>query len=537
LLAPHTSSTENGIIDYVDSLGLFENIHFKLPPGFEIIFRIARNILSDESSEFCKTLKELSKEDIKDAEKQEIVENYVYRTAPLSDNMVIDTYKNINDLKKALSRELAFDDDIFNIKLFTKSLLIQNFYTSESDVFKSISTKDDGSEKEANTFEQKVYILLDCSKSMETRGRTFYSKCLVAEFLRQKVNTKAKLYFRTFDSKPGPLVKINSPNDFHFVIEKVLLSMTGGSGTHIQKAILQALSDMKYDKEMLNSEILVVTDGASKIDKVELKKQLGDVKLNIVKIGDEIAQVDYFELKNVFEENNIKVDPNAINVKLHNSMKETLDRETMDSQKGARLIRGASNAIFKDLKEASNLFIEIPDLDINSISQITDESEIANLEEILESLKAIPLNSLNSEEKLRLYQQVYFLKQYLESLMQHSGEFFDRIKNLEQEIDNFKHDLLNDAELADAVMKSDAFDKDKKFVKLANKKAKKDLLLKTFGDRKLTKQELRDAALTMTSGAGSGGIGDLIMILWYKFTDKLKSYLSSIFKSSENNKK
>jgi len=524
LSAYHTSSAKNGIINYVDSLGLFANIHFKPPPGFEIIFRIARNILSDESSEFCKTLKELSEKD-SHTEKHEMIENHVYRPVPLSDNMVIDTYKNINDLKKALPRELAFDDDIFNIKLLTKSLLIQKFYTSENDVFKSISTKDDGSVNEANAFEQKVYILLDCSKSMEIHGRTFYSKCLIAEFLRQKINTKAKLYFRTFDSKPGPLVKINSPGDFHFVIEKVLLSITGGNTTHIQEAILQALSDMKYDKEMLNAEILVVTDGASKIDKIELKKQLGDVKLNVVKIGDEVAQLDYFELKNIFEDNSIKIDPTAVDVKLHSSIKETHEREVKESQRGARLIRDSSDAIFEDLKEISNLFIELSDLDINSVSQITDEDEIASLEEALESLKEIPLNLLNSEEKLKLYQQAYFLKQYLESLIPHSGEFLNRIKNLEHEIDIFKHDILNDSELADSVMRAGAFDKDKKFVKLANKKAKKNLL-KTFSDRKLSKQEMRDAILAMSSGVGSGGIGDLIMILWYKFTGKLKSLMS-----------
>ena len=515
------SSSENGIINYVDSLGLFANIHFKPPPGFEIIFRIARNILSDESSEFCKTLKELSKKE-NNTEKQETIDNHVYRPAPLSDNMIIDTYKNINDLKKSLSRELAFDDDIFNIKLFTKSLLIQNFYTSETDVFKSISTTNDGIENEANSFEQKIYILLDCSKSMEIHGRTFYSKCLIAEFLRQKINTKAKLYFRTFDSKPGPLVKINSPGDFNFVIEKVLLSLTGGSTTHLQEALLQALSDMRYDKEMLNSEILVVTDGASKIDKIELKNKLGDVKLNVVKIGDEVAHIDYFELKTIFEDNSIKIDPTAVDVKLHSSIKETHERETKDSQRGARLIRDSSDAIFKDLKEISNLFIELPDLDINSVSQITDENEITSLEDVIESFKEIPLNLLNSEEKLKLYQQAYFFKQYLESLLPHSGEFLNRIKNLEHEIDIFKHDILNDSELADAVMRADAFDKDKKIVKHANKKIKKNFL-KTFSNRKLSKQEMRDAILTMTSGAGSG-IGDLIMILWYKLTGKLRLF-------------
>lgn len=42
--------------------------------------------------------------------------------------MEIETYKNIIDLKRTLPRELAMDDDIFNAKLFTKTLMVQKYY-------------------------------------------------------------------------------------------------------------------------------------------------------------------------------------------------------------------------------------------------------------------------------------------------------------------------------------------------------------------------------------------------------------------------
>ena len=82
----------------------------------------------------------------------------IEKVSPLSDRMEIDAYRTINEIKKALPRELAQDDDIFDIKLLTKSLLVQKFYESEADSFKPISTSRDESGKDAQQHEGIFWI-------------------------------------------------------------------------------------------------------------------------------------------------------------------------------------------------------------------------------------------------------------------------------------------------------------------------------------------------------------------------------------------
>jgi uncharacterized protein with von Willebrand factor type A (vWA) domain len=265
------SSQFNGedFFEYWDSLGLFDNIQVILPPQFLVLFEIARNLFTDRTSaDAFNAIEEISKEEavyIPERE-QSISVNRIEHHVPLSDKMEIETYKNIIDLKRALPRELAMDDDIFSAKLFTRTLMVQKHYESESDHFKPVTTLINESGRDANRFEQIFYILLDTSRSMDMHMRSFYSKCIVAEFLRRKLNTNARLFFRTFDTQTGELHKIEKKEDYPFLIEKVLFATTGGVSTNLQKAVYQAIDDINYTKDMANAEILVVTDGVSRID-------------------------------------------------------------------------------------------------------------------------------------------------------------------------------------------------------------------------------------------------------------------------------
>ncbi len=295
-----TNPEDIDFFEYWDSLGFFEYSRSILPPQFFALFEIARVIFTDERlNDAFTAIEEISKEDkdYKPDRKESIQVNRLEKISPLSDRMEIDRYRNIIDLKKALPRELALEQEVFDMKLYTKTLLVQRHYETEADSFKPISTSRDKKGKEATRYEQKFFILLDRSKSMEAKMRTFYSKCIIAEFLRRKYNSRAKIFFRPFDSRPGNLIKVEKQQDFPRLIEEILLTTTGGRSTNIHEAILQAISDITFDKEMAKSEILVVTDGISKIEKHELKVKLGDIKLNVLKIGDDIAKPDIMEME------------------------------------------------------------------------------------------------------------------------------------------------------------------------------------------------------------------------------------------------
>ncbi|MFA5518858.1 MAG: hypothetical protein WDA74_06325, partial [Spirochaetota bacterium] len=212
----------NDFFEYWDSLGFFGNIQVILPPEFMLLFEIARALFTESTSvDALNAIEEISSDNtvfIPDREKS-IALNRMEKHVPLGNKMEIETYKKMTDLKRALPRELAHDDDVFNARLFTRTLLVQRFYESEEDTYKPVSTIKNESGREANRFEQIFYILLDTSRSMDMHMRSFYSKCIVAEFLRRKRDTGAKLFFRTFDSKVGKMYKVEKREDFPFLIE------------------------------------------------------------------------------------------------------------------------------------------------------------------------------------------------------------------------------------------------------------------------------------------------------------------------------
>ncbi|HOJ29517.1 MAG: hypothetical protein GYA16_13995 [Spirochaetes bacterium] len=532
LQAPSRPSLD--FFEYWDSLGLFEELSVILPPEFFVIFEIAQVVFTPELiSEALNAVEDISREEKIEAPNRDesILVNRVERISPLSDIMVIDRYRTIYDLKKALPRELAWDDDIFDIKLFKHELLVQKFYEEKADTFKPISTLQDESGRQANRFDQKFYLLLDRSRSMEIRMRSFFSKCLVAEFLRRKLNSNAKIFYRPFDSKPGDLFKIEKKEDFPFLIERVLLTTTGGTSTNLQQAVFQAIDDIHYDKDMLNAEILVVTDGISKIDKYLMKEKLGDIKLNILKIGRDLAEPDYFEMKKTFDANKIKFDPTALNIKeIQQKMEKSQEGEEALSplQKRAyRYILEYSETMFKDLKEISHRFVEIPDLDPSSLYELTDE-KLDAIETAVDAFTRIDFNTKTLEERKKLFKQAYFLSQYVSLLLENKKNSANPIlKRCAYKLQKITQDILADPSLLQLVMETGKFS-DKETLKLSKKQLKEKLKEMKMSQTPLSTEEIRKAQMLLTSDLGEGNIGQFLRVLFIKLLQFIKRIVLKI---------
>ena len=117
--------------EYWDALGFFDSLETMLPREFFTIFEIARVIFTpDIVSDSLAAIEELSQEEqIKTPNRDEsILVNRKEISSPLSDTMEIDTFKTVYDLKKSLPKELAQEDEIIDIKLLTKTLLVQKFF-------------------------------------------------------------------------------------------------------------------------------------------------------------------------------------------------------------------------------------------------------------------------------------------------------------------------------------------------------------------------------------------------------------------------
>ena len=526
--------------EYWDSLGLFDELSVLLPPEFFIIFEIAQVIFTPELiSEALNAVEDISREEKIEAPNRDesILINRVERISPLSDIMVIDRYRTIYDLKKALPRELAWEDTIFDIKLFKHELLVQKFYEEKADTFKPISTLQDESGRQANRFDQKFYLLLDRSRSMEIRMRSFFSKCLVAEFLRRKLNSNAKIFYRPFDSKPGDLFKIEKKEDFPFLIERVLLTTTGGTSTNLQQAVFQAIDDINFDKDMLNSEILVVTDGISKIDKYLLKEKLGDIKLNILKVGRDLAEPDYFEMKKTFDANKMKFDPTALNIKeIQHKMDKSQEEEALSplQKRAYRYILEYSETMFKDLKEVSHRFVEIPDLDPSSLYELTDE-KLDAIETAVDDFSRIDFNTKTLEERKKLFKQAYFLSQYVTLLLENKKNSSNPIlKNCAYKLKKITQTILADPSLLQMVMETGRFT-DKDTLKLSMKQLKEKLKEMKMSQTPLSAEEIRKAQMLLTSDLGEGNIGQFLRVLFIKLLECIKKLLQKIKNAIKKN--
>jgi len=538
-------SLNNGddFFSYWESMGFFNNIHVILPPQFMILFEIARTLFTDISSnDALSAIEQISTEEkIQVPDRNESISvNRVEHLAPLSDRMEIETYKSIIDLKRTLPRELAQDDDIFNAKLFTRTLMVQNYYEVESDNFKPISTMKNEDGREANRFEQLFYILLDTSRSMDLHMREFYAKCIVAEFLRRKFDTHAKLFFRTFDTNVGELYKIEKKEDYPHLIEKVLLSTTGGVSTNLEKAVYQAVSDINYNKEMINAEILVVTDGISKIDIHEMIDRLGKVKLHVLKIGDEFPEPDFYDMKSEFMNERVDFDPASINMRqIHNIMEhpEKLEKPlTITEQRIYRLMIDHSNSIFKDLKKVSRNFIEVGDLKPDGLYDVSMEN-IDNIERMIQKFEEIDLRNIEIDEKENLYKQTYFLSQYIKMLLEHGEKNKDPLRGLLHRVSVIKRRLMEDTELFLLIVRLGKYHEDKKQLKLDRKQARQIMKQMASQNKSISLKDMKRAQLTFSFEPGEGNAGKILIFLLIKLFQLIGSAIAYPFTRKKKKEK
>ncbi len=523
--------------EYWDSFGFFDAIQVILPPDFMVLFDIARILFSSEvTSDAYQAIEEISKEEIilEPNRDESIQVNRIEKVSPISDRMEIDTYRKIHEIKKALPRELAQEDEVFNIKLFTKSLIVQRFYETEADSFKPVSTSRDESGKDAQRFEQKFYILLDRSPSMDLKMRSFYAKCIVAEFLRRKMNSRSKLYYRPFDSETGKLSKIEKPEDYPILIERILLTTTGGKSTNLQAAILQAISDINYDKEATKAEILVVTDGISKIEKNMLKVKLGEIKLNVLKIGNELGEPDYYSMQEHMKSENPNFDFTSINMR--DVKKELQDyRQSADKkvdikdasytrQRMLRYIYDYSENMFKDLHFIANKFIEIKDLDSGGLFKIGDK-EMENIEKWIARVEEANVASIEIEAKKRIYKQVYFLAQYVQMLLDNGNTENHALAGARDRLFLIKQKLLSDPELMFTVIQVNELDEDKKLMKLAKKEARKMMKEMKLNEKRLSIGQMKKAKVVFTMDVGEGSMGQFLLLMVIKLLQFLRKVL------------
>jgi hypothetical protein len=524
--------------EYWETLGFFENLQMSLPREFFVLFEIARLIASQENtSDAVNAIEELSKKHIVEVynKNKSIAVNRLEKNTALSDKMEIQSYKTIYDLRKALPRELFWEKQIFNIKLITKTLQVQKHFDSDTDKFIHISPIKNDKGRNKTRFEQKFYLLLDRSRSMDKQMRSFYSKSIVVEFLRRKLNSNAKLFFRAFDSKPGSLMKIEKKEDFPSLIEKVLFTTTGGTSTNMQAAIFQAIEDINYDKEMTDAEILVVTDGlVHDLEIDRMKEELKDIKLNFLKIGLDLAEPDSYEIKHLLTQAGYDFDPFYVSIKdikkkfSAGDGKETISSLSKVEQRIYKYMLECSEKITNDIKKISYRFIEIEDINTSTLNVLNEETAKFIGDAVTELLNT-ELGNKTIQELAVVYKKAYFLSQYIEFLLKSGKDKNNPIlEKAAKDISLMKEEMLSNPNLFDIIMRTSGFDDDKKLLKTAKKTAKKNIKEMKQQNRYLTKDEIKNAQMVFSMGVAgdSGNIGQLFRILFIKLWEFIKTAIN-----------
>ncbi len=526
--------------EYWETLGFFDNLQMTLPREFFLLFDIARLIASQaESSEATDAIDELSKTHVVEPydKTKSIAINRLEKNVALGDKMEIENYKTIYDLKKALPRELFLEKQVFNIKLFTKTLQVQKHFDTDTDKFIHISPIKNDRGRNKTRFDQKFFLLLDRSRSMDNRMRSFFSKSIVVEFLRRKLNSNAKLFYRAFDSKPGSLMKIEDKEDFPALIEKVLFTTTGGTSTNMQAAIFQAIDDISYDKEMADAEILVVTDGlVHDLDIERMKEELKDIKLNILKIGRDLAEPDNYQIKKLLTDAGYDFDPFSVSIKeikkklSNDGGRENIKPLTNVEQRIFKYMLECSEKIISDIKKISFRFIEIDDINSSSLIELSEETA-KFIETAVKELKNTDLSDKTIQERSIIYKKVYFLSQYIEFLLK-SGKDKNNplLENSAKELFLMKEAMLSDPSLFDIIMRTKGFEEDKKILKSVKKTARKNLKEMNLKKKNLTRDEIKNAQMVFSMGSvgDSGNFGQLIRILIIKLWEFLKASIKKL---------
>jgi len=112
---------------------------------------------------------------------------------------------------------------------------------------------------------QHAYLLLDTSRTMSDHDRRgTVARGLALAFLLKGHQQRSQLNFRPFTDDVAELVSGSSRDDFCDLARRVAAIPNGGQ-TRIQTALEQAVNDVRREGPCLRADIMLITDGISRL--------------------------------------------------------------------------------------------------------------------------------------------------------------------------------------------------------------------------------------------------------------------------------
>jgi len=463
------------------------------PPDLLKIFYIARVIFSESSTHRIKTQSAplFSREIIFSSGTGKTDSEAVQHTKAKMENHVnLDRITSIGDIAHLLPREhMIYDENIFYKKLANRELIKIDYEAPTG----AVTSVDNFLKRDETLLKrsQKVYLLFDNSTSMngEKFKKLFASKAIAVEYLRRVSREMPEIYFRSFHSDIGELVKASTREEIQNLIQHITDLKTGGGRiTNIGKAIEQAIEDINSDPELKEAEILIMTDGFGPMPK-DINQRLGAIKLHVILIPD----LDIEKILNLYPDrpswetggpDGSRPMPSFWRYYTTKPPPMILDGDELYQDK-ALSYKTASKSV-KDLKvleilqglhqiytlqEVCENFIFVV---ITSLLGDTFTFSLKDLEPVEASINELmnkPLAGMNNDEKLSFLQTVNFMVQFLTIAKSNTKDkaVKKKIKALMKQLEALQARILADPWIR-SMLKVDKIKFDVKFDMAAAKK-------------------------------------------------------------------
>jgi hypothetical protein len=375
----------------------------------------------------------LNREEIFEAKKIITEVDTEAKKPSLMDNFInLTKITALRDMAHLLPREHFIYSDIIFYKKLANRELVKIDYESPSGGITSVDNFLKHHETELKR-SQKVYLLFDNSTSMngEKFKKLFVAKAIAIEYLRRVCREHPQIYFRSFHSEVGSLVKAATEETIYKLISHIAHLQTGGGRiTNIGDAITQAIEDITADPELEQAEIMVLTDGFGPIPK-DLREQLGGIKLHIVLIPD----LDIEKILTLYPDRQewerggpsgtrpmpdfwqyYSKTPPPMFLEGEEMYKDAvrsyqLASKSVTEQKGLEVLQGL-NQIYK-LQEVCREFIFILITSILNESFSFSAGDLASMEAHIREMNERDVSRMNNDQKLQFLQAVNFLLQFL----------------------------------------------------------------------------------------------------------------------------
>lgn len=312
---------------------------------------------------------------------------------------------------------------------------------------------------------QKVYVLFDVSRSMNSHWRIALAKAIAIVFLRQNMRQLGTIYLRTFAEHVGERTTASDVPSFRQLLRTVLRLEATGRGTNMQEAIEVAIADINGTHTLSDAEILLITDGAAHLDLERLKTLMGsNIRIHAIKIGNErIApdptMVEYYARKIGTADARRLLELQDRRRALEHELQyaSTAARRTMiahDLSVLDRMIAGLAEGVAvyatehfgSDIEQLCSIFVQVDDIDPAEVFRLSRERE-QELVQLARALLDEFARARRTEDADRMAALIEHLRTILQ-FNQQAAELQELAATMEQTLGDFFRQLqMGDIEM------------------------------------------------------------------------------------------